>query len=84
MKFKIGEKVFVNTYRNMPVDWNHDMFQLMGKIVTIRTIRGLNSDWPYTIEEAQGWVWREQDFIPLLTDVNDPNYAFALRRKNHG
>lgn len=84
MKFKKGEKVTVNTYRDMPINWNNNMFRLMGKIVTIESVRGFDREWPYTIEEAPNWVWREQDFKSLLTDVNDPNYAFALRRRNYG
>jgi len=83
MRFKKGEKVIVRTYKIIPINWNSEMFELMGEVVTIKAIINHNRDWPYTIEEAHGWVWREQDFISLLDSTNDPNYAFMLRRRNN-
>ena len=82
MKFKIGEKVIVRSYKVQPVGWNLDMFALSGQIVTIRSNGSHDSLWPYTIEEDPQWVWREDDFASLMANSNDPNYAFMCRRKN--
>lgn len=83
MKFKVGERVIVRTYDHMPGNWNHIMFELMGKIVTIRTNRSHDPDWPYRIEEASEWVWQERNFVPLPIKAGDPNYAFMCRRRKN-
>ncbi len=82
MKFKVGEKVLVKTYDPIPINWNHTMSGFMGKVVTIRSNQRYDNKWPYQIEEDSSWVWREQDFIELPTDVNDPNYIFMLKRRH--
>ena len=76
MKFKVGEKVAVRTYKYQPKGWNIHMFNLVGQVVTIRSNDNTDYSWPYTIEEDSQWVWREKDFVSLLVDVNDPNYIF--------
>ena len=81
MKFKTSEKVMVKTYDKMPNNWNYDMMQFMGKIVTISSIRGSRLSWPYVIEEDIRWVWQEKNFISLLADRKDPNYIFKYGRK---
>lgn len=81
MKFEIGERVIVRTYKNMPINWNLDMFELMGKIVTINQVRPSRNHrtWPYIIKEEPNWVWREKDFISLDGET-DPNILFLMRK----
>jgi hypothetical protein len=81
MKFETGERVIVRTYKRMPINWNEDMFELMGKIVTISKVRHSNErrTWPYVIKEEPNWVWRERDFISLDGET-DPNILFLMRK----
>lgn len=72
MRFKVGDKVIVKSFSQMPRHWNdkEKMNKWMGKIVTIRSSKR-NSWFLYAIEEDKdenngyGWGWEESDFLPI-------------------
>ena len=84
MKFKTGDKVRVKIYSDRPMQWSDDMMDFMDKIVTIGSAVINDHNWPYRIKEAPRWVWREKDFIQIITNKNDPNYAFMCKRRGNG